>query len=339
MRVLVTDAGKNFVEILDEQRSDGNNMKITLPDHNKSTLNSQTHHNTSRSRNHFTTKATSSRSNNNLTESSFPKALEVKMKKIQISKLISDKYNKDNSNNNLLLDLPELIQKKIPPNINSNNSIMRNFNNTSDMTDYQLSIKEILPQNTFLELKKELKNDLFVRDRNSKIDDTKFRSSFKEKTENEVLEENMNSKIGSSYVNLIKYLNSRDNLKYKFVQKISSFDEERLSKINKICQKVIDNNEKFDLFSKISKEKLDLKKRKDLIEYHEKLDTLSKNLFKASEIKGEYIMPSNIRLNKYYNLHEVIKEKYWSKHSIEELSKNKWDRKNTKETTSFNYLQ
>jgi len=338
MRVLLTDAGKNFVEILDEQHINENSMKITLPDQNKSTIKSETHRSTSRSRNHFTTKATSARSINNTTENSFPKALDVKMKKIHISKNISDKYNKDNSNNTIILDLPELIQKKLPPTMNSNSSLKRNINYTGDMSDYQFSIKEILPQKTYLEFKKEMKNDLFIKDRNSKIDESMFRSAYKKKTEKEVLEEKMNSKIGCSNVNLIKYLNSRENLNYQFVQKISSFDEERLSKMNKICQKVFDNNEKFELFNKISKEKLNLKKRKDLTEYNEKLDILSKNLFKACEIKNEYNMPSNLRNNKYSKLHEEMKKKFWSNH-VEELSKYKRDRKNTKETTSFNYFQ
>ena len=338
MRVLLTDAGKNFVEVLDEQRIIENNMKNTLPDQNKSTFKSQTHRSTSRSRNHLTTKATSARSINNFTENSFPKALDVKMKKIQISKNISDKYNKDNSNNTIILDLPELIQKKLPPTMNSNYSVKRNFNDASDMYDYQFSIKEILPHKTFLEFKKGMKKDLFIKDRNSKIDESMFRSAYKEKTENEILEEKMDTKIGSSNVNLIKYLNSQDNLNYKFVQKISSFDEERLSKINKICQKVFDNNEKFDLFNKIAKEKLSLKKRKDLTDYNEKLDILSKNLFKVSEIKNEYHLPSNLRINKYSNLHEEMKKRFWSNH-VEELSKYKRDRKNTKETTSVNYFQ
>jgi hypothetical protein len=183
-----------------------------------------------------------------------------------------------------------------------------------------------------------MKKDLFIKDRNSKIDESMFRSAYKEKTENEILEEKMDTKIGSSNVNLIKYLNSRDNLNYQFVQKISSFDEERLSKINKICQKVFDNNEKFDLFNKIAKEKLSLKKRKDLTDYNEKLDILSKNLFKVSEIKNEYHLPSNLRINKYSNLHEEMKKRFWSNH-VEELSKYKRDRKNTKETTSVNYFQ
>lgn len=341
MRVLVTDHGKSLMEILCEEHIIKNN-KINLPDdynQNKSTFKSKTHRSTIRSRNNLTTKASSARSINNSLENSFPKALEIKMKKLHISKIITEKYNNDNSNNNIILSLPGIIQKKLATtSTNSINISKQNFNDTIDMTNYQFSIKDILPQTTYKEFKEDLNRNKFLKDRNRKIDESMFRSDYKEKTDKEILEENMNAKIGSNYVNLIKYLNSRPNLNYQFVQKISGFDEDRLSKINKICQKVFDNNEKNELFNKIAKEKIKLKKRKDLSDYHDKLESLSKNLFKSSEINNEYKLPTNVRIHKYRDLHEDIKKKFWSKHSVEELSKIKSERKDTKETTSFNYF-
>jgi hypothetical protein len=167
------------------------------------------------------------------------------------------------------------------------------------------------------------------------VDHNNFRSIFKEKTEAEVLEEKMQSRIGSDRLNIIKYLSSKPTINYGFVQNLTSFDEERLNKVNKICQKVFDNDEKQELFQKIVKEKLDFKKRKDLSEYKEKLEKLSNFLISANEIKNVYNLPKNVRINKFGDIHDDIKKNYWTKHSIEKISRTKEQNKLYNETSSF----
>jgi len=119
-----------------------------------------------------------------------------------------------------------------------------------------------------------------MKDKLSFVTEDKFRSYFKDKTENQLFKEKVEKKIGSDKVNMIKYLNTKSNLSHQFLNKLSEFNENKMSRVNKIAQKVFDNDEKNLLFKKIVKEKIDLKKRKDLTEFKDEFDELDNYLVK-----------------------------------------------------------
>jgi len=59
------------------------------------------------------------------------------------------------------------------------------------------------------------------------------------------------------------------------------------------------------------------------MDYKENFDTLSGFLSTANQIKSDYNHPqTNVRVYKFNDIHDDMKKKYWSKHSVEKLSKN-----------------
>lgn len=339
MRILLTDQGKDLVTILTEENSQETEKKVLATENSKVFSIKPTHKSPNRSRNFQNTQASSNRSRNESFENA--KQVDVKIKKITISKNITEKYNNDTRSNYILTNLPDLIQKNPTANTTTNNnktssSVQKQSKlDSSDLLNCQFSLKEIIPQKTYSKLKNQLKRDIHVRNKNGFIDQNHFRSIYKEKSEPEVLEEKLQSRIPSDRLNIIKYLSSKPNINYHFVQNLTSFDEERLNKLNKICQKVFDSDEKNELFQKIVSEKINIKRRKDLAEYKEKFETLSNFLGSANEIKNAYNLPKNVRINKFGDLHDDIKKKYWTKHSIDKLSRTKEQNRLYNETSSF----
>ena len=69
---------------------------------------------------------------------------------------------------------------------------------------------------------------------------------------------------------------------------------------------------------------MSLKKIKDVSDYKDELDKLSNNISSANKIENNYSLPKDVRINKFSSIHEDWRKKFWSKNSIEKLSRNKW---------------
>lgn len=320
MRILVTDQGKDLVKLLSVEYLQEVDKKLNQSEQSQKNLKSQRSNNLSR--NHLTTQASSTKSKNHSYENT--RELEIKIKKIVISKNLTEKYNQDTSHSNILLNLPDLVQKKLLQNTNMNSIYKKGtIENNNDLSNSQFSIRDIIPQSSYQNFKCELKNDIRIKEKLGVIDESNFRSIFKDKTENQILEEKLNKKVSTDRLNIIRYLSGKQNLNYQFVQKMTSFDDERLNKINKICQKVFENDEKNELFNKIAKEKINLKKRKDITEYKHRLETLCNSISSANDIEKNYSLPKNVRINKFSDIHDDLKKNFWSKHSVQKLSMNR----------------
>ena len=319
MRILLTDQGKDLLSLLSVEQDIDKNVIQT--EQSKSLIKS---HNSiiNFSRNYNRTNESSSMSKNASFENT--KHLDLKMKKLQISKNISDKYNNDTSKTHILINLPDLLQKRIEENFILKSDKTGKIDDSNYLSDFQFSIKDILPQSSYQNLKKELDKDIGIKNKLEIIDETKFRSIFHDKTDHQILEEKLKKKIGMDRLNLIKYLSNKQFIKYQFLQKMTSYNDERLNKINKICHKVFENDEKNELFSKIIEEKMSLKKIKDVSDYKDELDKLSNNISSANKIENNYSLPKDVRINKFSSIHEDWRKKFWSKNSIEKLSRNKW---------------
>jgi len=93
---------------------------------------------------------------------------------------------------------------------------------------------------------------------------------------------------------------------------------------------------KNELFNKLVKEKIVLRKRKDISEYKDKFETLSEFLTTANRINEEHVPRKDIRKNKYSEMHDDMKKLYWSKHSVQKLSRIK-GAPNRNTDMSYNY--
>jgi hypothetical protein len=129
-------------------------------------------------------------------------------------------------------------------------------------------------------------------------------------------------KISSSTINLIKYINQKSSISETMVNKLANFDLDKQTRLNKVCQKIIENNQKDDMFKSIFEEKLINEKKKIKIDCN--------NFFNNWKHSFDYIN----KLSKVYdasqeniNKKELIREKhittkrqFWENPFIEKLT-------------------
>ena len=124
----------------------------------------------------------------------------VNITKVSFSKKMAEKYDNNSLKSNIISET-----NKIPSSIIHNNSSeILNKNNIKIF-----SFNEIIPNKSLNRMKIKLIKDKKMKDKLSKIDESKFRSSYQERTDLEKLNEILSfPKINSNKVDLIRYLSS-----------------------------------------------------------------------------------------------------------------------------------
>jgi len=245
-------------------------------------------------------------------KSNSSRELNIKQRKLQIGKPLADTYIKDQSNPQTNFILPILnIPKK------SDTAVMDSSNESTFGSKY--TIKDVLNEESYNFLKTNYQKQQKMKDRLSRVDETKFRSVYKDKNYLEKLEEKLNNKIDPDKLNLLKYLNERKQIGEIFLDKIVTYDEERVNKMNKICQIVFHNEENAELMKGIIKEKLKIFKNKEKIEYKSKIESMGRNIENISELLKNYDRKIK-KQDKYKDLHKDML-KYWKNHNIEKFTR------------------
>jgi len=240
------------------------------------------------------------------------KELNIKQKKLQIGKPLADTYIKDQGSQQTNFILPTLnISKKSDTGTNDKGG------QTSYGSKY--TIKDVLNQDSYKFLKTNYTKQQKMKDRLSRIDETKFRSQYVEKDHLEKLDEKLNNKIDTDKLNLLKYLNERKEIGEIFLDKIIYCDEEKINKYNKICQIVFHNEENSELMKGIIKEKLNIFKNKEKIQYKSKIESMGKNIESFSGLLKIYDKKIK-KIDKYKDLHKDML-KYWKVNNIERFAK------------------
>ena len=188
-----------------------------------------------------------------ITKEELQMAKQVKLNdnKINFPKQFAEKYENDIISNNIINSSGNILSsfnsKKIEGPDGSNSSLIRK--------EKYLSLGEIIPNNSKIEMKKKIIKDRLIRDRDTVITENDFRTAYDPETDiqkfNNILNE---SKLNSNKSSLIRYL--KDKKVNPLTVKILSYqDSDKISKINKMCQTIFQNQDKEKLFNDIVKNK------------------------------------------------------------------------------------
>ena len=173
----------------------------------------------------------------------------LNLQKINVSKSIIEKYDRTNSTSNLILSnkISSFLSnenKKISKNKSSNNIKILSFN-------------EIIPENIVKNMKIQYINDKIMKNKLSKVDENKFRSIYKIKTDLEKLDDILSfPKINSNKISLIRYLNNCKKIKPKILETLVKSNKEKINKLDKLAEVIMNEDENQKLQNSIIQNKI-----------------------------------------------------------------------------------
>ena len=243
------------------------------------------------------------------------KQIKINESKITFPKQFAEKYESNIMNTNLIS-----TSNNILPSINSNKIEGFDGSNSSLIKKEKfLSLGEIIPNKSLIQMKKKIIKDRINRDKATFITENDFRSIYDPETDiqkfNNILE---GAKLNSNKSSLIKYLNEK-KIDPLTVKVLSNQDVDKISKINKICQTIISNEEKDKLFNDIIKNKVkqhinNTKKEFQVVinDMGSKINTIQDRLKKYDKK-----VDNKEKYREYFN--ETVM--YWLKRDLERFNK------------------
>ena len=144
-------------------------------------------------------------------------------------------------------------------------------------------LKYIISPNSVKNLKKQaikLENDLY---KDKRLTEDNFRSKVK-KDIKRTLALNLKNEIKSENTNLITYLNEDKDIKTRFVDRLSKFDDNRLRRLNKISQKTMFIKEQEKIIKERIKDKIIAQFRNTSEKYKEGLENIKDKLIISEKI-------------------------------------------------------
>lgn len=355
MRILVTKLGDELIKLMAEEHIAKNNLHTTsnmifsernMTMNNMNSL-SKTNNmlKTSHTRNKSNISNNSSYKNNRSKNSKFrsdqltkldqdqtkisaedlltSKVISIKQKKLNIPKNVTERYNSDNKNSFIL---PSVTLPKFKDHSNMNNLSMNNYNSTFNTTNginaqrQLFSFRDILNDDTYVNLKKKLTKDRKVKDRLSRVDETKFRSTFGEKSEIENLDNMLSRNINPDRINLINYINKKNDLSDVLIKKLVEYSEDKINKANKICQIVFHNEERSHLFKERINERIQAKQNREKTEYKTTIEDMGNEIKSQSNILRDYEHNVNKR-ERFRDIHNEMVNKFWRKYKVQRFDK------------------
>ena len=247
----------------------------------------------------------------------------------------------ENENKNLLPDVFESINKSIEKdankkgfnyiynNISSMQTIMNKEDNSSffintDQNDARYSttfslpkvlpsypLKYIINSRSITNIKKEAKLKDYEIKKGKRLTEDNFRSKV---MPNPILnlQSALKNEIQTENINLITYLNKSKDLKFPFVERLSSHDNEQIKRLNKISQKTMFIKAQEKVITDKIKNKLKGVFRQSSEEYKKGLETLREKLNKYETIIKEEEKKKINKRERYLN-HYNEAEKDWVK--------------------------
>lgn len=263
------------------------------------------------------------------------KKISIKQKKIYIPKNLTEKYNEDERQGLILPDLTINLTINQEKNVNKlgknnyesffnrknktyNSTLQNNNNNNSETPRNKYLLREIVQPQTYTNLKNKLQKEQIITDKCSKIDESKFRSTYGELNKVQQLDKLLENPINSNKISLMRYINQKKDLSNTFIKKIAECSEDKRSKANKICQIIYHNKDKENMMNERIKEKIEDRKNKDDSKYKYDLKQMGETLKDFSSIISEYKFNDNKR-ERYRNQHKEIDSKYWKRFNLDRL--------------------
>ena len=252
----------------------------------------------------------------------------LNLQKINVSKAIIEKYDRSKSTTNLISNnnkLPLFLTKE-----NKNISKNKSTNNIRI-----LSLNEIIPEKIIKNMKIKFIKDKIMKNKLSRIDENKFRSIYKIKTDLENLNDILSfPKINSNKISLIKYLNNCKIIKPKILETLAKSNRAKINKLDKMAEIVMNEDEKNKLQNNIIQNKLKNIKNEESIYIFKEINKMKKQMEGFKNRLEKYKIQID-KKEKYRDLLKDIENNYWNKYNIDKLSKKNSFSKIKTNTNSF----
>ena len=211
------------------------------------------------------------------------KEITIQETKLKIPPIMEEKYSKTENpnsqfNNEVIPDVFLSINNTMNSSSNSKLPIIRN----------SFPLKYIIKPESYKKLEKDVKiKEESLKTRNKELNENCFRSQVFEDPK-KIFDKNSSKEIFAENRNLIMYLNSDDTISNKYMEKLNKYNEERIKKLNKICQSAFYYRDQGAVIEKFIKQKL----RNDAVQtseyYKEKLEEMKNNLEKSKDYIREF---------------------------------------------------
>ena len=332
MRVIVTRNGIEVVEELDEMNrynplSSQSIGKKNLTSYNR--RNNSLESKSNRYSNTFTSLNDTRKSNKrfsspdefdieNLPQNELKQAKELKLTttKISFPKSFAHNYDDNDTSSNIIdsnFQLPTLS--------NNFKSIIQSDNNSLLNSKYY-SFRDIIPKNKINQMKLNIINEKRLKDRLSRIDETKFRSVYQPKTELEKFDDVLDCPlINPNKMGLIRYLNESKNPQPVTLKDLANSSISRINRMNKMCGILLRKEDQQKVMSQNIQKKIKTGINAEMIEYQKQIDDMKQNINDFKEKMEKYNVKRVDHKENYKDLFHIMETKVWAKYDFERLNK------------------
>jgi hypothetical protein len=283
------------------------------------------------------------------------RVLEIKNKKLSIPKDIQEKYNeikleessllpklftnlKKSANRDQLYTQQNTIDDMMTEstrentvggdlNLNGNQpgkkTSMSSYNMTNANQPFMQSsyrVMDVMTDEALAKMKNTIIEEVKLKNKNANVVSFNFRNPFLTPYGRlREIDEALSTKINSEKSNIIQYINSKENPSPKFVKNMAKCDEEKFERLNKICQRVFNNNiEENDMKYRINGiiENIHLTNKAN---YKKQINLIEKDVNNFKQICQKY--PQRDDREKYENLLYDMKKNHWNKYDFQRLMK------------------
>ena len=253
------------------------------------------------------------------------KHIKLKKPKLELTKKYFNKYTKESENvtqeklrsfrRSIISNEPinEII-KKLP-------SQPKIIPMKKEVINSKIKIKELFSPSTYHKFSED-----FIRDEKEKrIDEVltpdHFRSIYHEKKYSILcMKDILNSTIKRDRTNIIKYYQQKELISPLSVKNLSKYDEERMMKLNKVCQILLHNQENKKKFQERIDKKITVKEREIKMTSSKSMSDMTREMNMTQKILGKYQKKKdNTPLLKQFV--KEMKDTYWDKNNASKLEK------------------
>ena len=180
----------------------------------------------------------------------------------------------------------------------------------------KITLKEIINPTAYSAMITKMRKDNQEKQRNEVFDTQHFRSlSHKRELNIKAINKIASTKnIKSDRFSLISYLNTKKNIAPITLRSISKLTEEELDHKDKICQIILYNKEKENLFKNVVEKKIKINK----LAYVNNMKRVSSDMEISSKILNKYHNKGN-KYEPYIELHDDI-QRHWKNGNYERFS-------------------
>ena len=227
------------------------------------------------------------------------------MKKVVFPKVLQTKY-----------ELDKIQQRIEPDDLNEEN---KDKDENKIKTDYKFSLGEIINYKNLNKLKNEVEKRERFKEKLSVITEQNFRTNYAFKPKIQELREILNyKKIKGDKPDLIKYINTNNNITDLFLKNLVTSNNDDIKKYEKISQTLLFNKDMDLKFKSEIKRKVKMKQNLTKLRITNNLNRMNKEIQLEEQILDKYNKEYNKKLN-YLEKHKEI-EKTWKKSRINNLA-------------------